>query len=144
MRSQFYAKLMFCCYPGRTEVDKDAAGRFIKHAITQAISKTTTDSQPMSPPPPSSFVPVKVTTKMVARAQYERALERERQVEEEAEEVVLEVYDELGSDSSDDLGDSSSPANKKASPSPEIGQVAAQYLKRRRSPMDPFAGRTRR
>ncbi|XP_006454182.1 hypothetical protein AGABI2DRAFT_54830, partial [Agaricus bisporus var. bisporus H97] len=72
----------------RSEVDKDAAGRFIKHAITQAKAKVATSSQPELPTQ-STSVPLKVTTKMVARAQYERALEKEHDIEED----ILDVYD---------------------------------------------------
>lgn len=73
---------------------------------------------------------------MIARAQYERTLERERnELDEEEEE--LEVYNEPGSDSNSDpeepvAGDGISNSTTKTT------QLASS--KRRRPPMDPFAG----
>lgn len=115
---------------GRSEVDKDAAGRFIKHAIIQAKSKVATSSQPESPLP-STVVPLQVTTKMIARAQYERALEQERDTEED----ILDVYDEVDPGSNDD--NSASEDGKSAE---ETDQVATRHSRRRRPPVDPFAG----
>jgi exosome complex protein LRP1 len=110
-------------------VDKDAAGRFIKHAIAQAQSRVATSSQPESPAP-STAAPLKVTSKMIARAQYERALEKERDVEED----TLDVYDEVDP-SSDDDNSTSEGGNRM-----EVDQVATKHPRRQRPPVDPFAG----
>lgn len=84
----------------RTEMDTDAASRFIKQAISGVTSKpntaTSVDVLPRSVP-----LPFKMTAKMIARAQYEHALEKERH-EKDDDEDELQVYDEHGSDSSTD------------------------------------------
>lgn len=129
---------MIYCNAGRVEVDREAAGRFIKHAIAQAIPTPTVNPHPTIPLP-STSIPTKITTKMVARAQYEAALKRahEEQGGEEQEEE-LEVYDEPQSDSDSNSG---SPTIIAATSSlAEVGPVAATSLKRRRAPVDPFAG----
>jgi exosome complex protein LRP1 len=116
-------------FPERTEVDKDAAGRFIKHAISQAMLKSNTTISPTS-----SSVPIKVTTKMIARAQYEHTLEKERQEQGEEEEEELQVYDEPESSYSSGAGDQgAADAREKAAQTPSPGS------KRRRQVTDSFA-----
>ncbi|KXN88892.1 Nuclear nucleic acid-binding protein C1D [Leucoagaricus sp. SymC.cos] len=78
----------------RTEVDKDAAGRFIKQAISQAISKPNLAT---IPPSESGPIPAKITTKMLARAQYEHTLKKERE-ENEDNEITLQIFDEPDQD----------------------------------------------
>jgi exosome complex protein LRP1 len=75
-------------------VDKDAATRFIQAAIRQAVTpqqvaqpSATTSAEPSS----STQVPVKVTDKMRARAEYEKKIAEE---DEEEEDTNLEVFDE--------------------------------------------------
>jgi hypothetical protein len=68
---------------------------------------------------------------MIARAQYERALEQERDTEED----ILDVYDEVDPGSNDD--NSASEDGKSAE---ETDQVATRHSRRRRPPVDPFAG----
>lgn len=86
-------------YVERVEVDKAAAGRFIKHAIAQSQmqwKKTAAEDMqdaPTNANPSSSStekVPVKVTEKMRARAVYEAQLKNES----DQDEAGLEVFDE--------------------------------------------------
>jgi len=123
----------------RVEVDKEAAGRFIKHAIAQAVSTPTVNAHPSIPlPSTSTSVPAKTTTKMAARAQYEAALKRAREEEQGGEEQEeLEVYDEPQPDSD---SNSEGPITIASSSLTEVGSVASTSLKRRRPPVDPFAG----
>ncbi|KAF9451402.1 C1D-domain-containing protein [Macrolepiota fuliginosa MF-IS2] len=113
----------------RIEMDKEAAGRFIKHAISQAVTKSGPEPAPTQP---SISVPTKVTTKMIARAQYEHTLEKERQGQDEVEDE-LKVYGESDSDSSNGSGAPTTSDSKQ-----KINQPVSS--KRRRQPMDPFAG----
>jgi exosome complex protein LRP1 len=124
--------------PG-TKLDKDAAGRFIKHAIAR-FSKQSDQAEPT---PPSIFVPVKVTSKMAARAEYEREL-KEQPAELSDEE--LQVFDDS---KEDDDGDESSididePSVENTGPT--LGnfdgndQLQSSLKKRKRPSVDPFAG----
>ncbi|KAF7972207.1 hypothetical protein HWV62_18698 [Athelia sp. TMB] len=73
-------------------IDKDAASRFIKHAIAQSkYGRPPGDDA--EPTPSSARVPVKITSKMEARAQYERELE-ELGSDNEDDGEGLEVFDE--------------------------------------------------
>ena len=81
-------------FPGRLAIDVAAAGRFIKHAITQARKAPipSTDDVP-EPDVPSIHVPVRVTTKMLEREEY---LQKVREADEESEEdQVLEMFDDV-------------------------------------------------
>ncbi|KAN0100234.1 hypothetical protein V8E55_000218 [Tylopilus felleus] len=78
-------------------IDKAAAERFIKHAIAQAKNATLVDEdEPSGPATAASSsssherIPVKVTSKMVARAEYEKELEELGSQEEDD----LQVFDE--------------------------------------------------
>ena len=104
-------------YVGKSAIDKEAAGRFIKHALvhaqnaaaanepTTAVSSgadTTTDAGVRA-----AQVPVKITSKMAARAEYERRLREEADdVDDggggEEQEEELEVFDEAPIDDLDD------------------------------------------
>ncbi|ESK96191.1 exosome-associated family protein [Moniliophthora roreri MCA 2997] len=77
-----------------TQIDKAAANRFIKHAISQAQSQVNQHSTPSTsttevPGSPSTTVPVKMTKKMIERAEYEKRL---REEDDEGEDDGLEVY----------------------------------------------------
>ncbi|KAG6331964.1 hypothetical protein ID866_7127 [Astraeus odoratus] len=81
----------------RLGIDKEAAGRFIKHAIAQAKNarlvdedEEEEDESTAGPSTSTERVPVKVTSKMLERAEYERNL-REMGDEEEDD---LEVFEE--------------------------------------------------
>jgi len=134
----------------RSEIDKAAAGRFIKHAIAQAkqgrkaegettgeanLAGSSNNSQP------STFVPTRVTGKMRERERYEQKLREE----EDEEEAVLDVIDDDGRDS--DLQKEEEPVQGKgkgvtnaARTGASLGsQSASQSSKKRRKPtMDPF------
>ncbi|KAH0837940.1 hypothetical protein J3R83DRAFT_6174 [Lanmaoa asiatica] len=79
----------------RLGIDKAAAGRFIKHAIAQAKNAQLLDEPSdvvaaVSSSSNHERVPVKVTSKMVARADYEKEIKELGSEEEED----LEVFDE--------------------------------------------------
>lgn len=125
----------------RAEIDKAAAGRFIKHAITQ-VKYGKTPSDTLEPTPTTStFVEPKVTSKMLERQQYEKDLQ-ERDAEE-SEEDVLEGFED-GDVSMDVDAVAPSIANKGKGKSKEALPAAeespAKSNKRRRPAIDPFAG----
>ena len=61
---------------GKTTIDQGAANRFIKHAIAQAALQVQRPPGDTEAGPSQVRVPVKVTSKMEARAQYEKELLR--------------------------------------------------------------------
>lgn len=145
---QAYALYHLCCVSlstnlqvGRLAVDKGVVNRFIKHAIAQVkIDRPPGQDEGTSSPAQGSnvHIPVKVTTKMVARAQYERELQEAGSEEEDD----LEVFNEA-SESETTAGTEPSPRKSKGKEradddrmqtAPSAGQ------KRRRPQMDPFAG----
>lgn len=70
----------------RLGIDKAAAGRFIKHAIAQAKLVKVQEPSDMAHGPASTSserVPVKITSKMAERAEYEKNLEELGSEEEE-------------------------------------------------------------
>ena len=83
-------------YTGTTAVDKAAANRFIKHAIAQVKAQRPPGDDEGAGPSHIRFgengeatkLPVKVTSKMVARAQYEKELAEAVSEEEDALEVI--------------------------------------------------------
>lgn len=107
--------------PGKAEIDKAAAGRFIKAAISSAsFQKPGPEANtPVSAEPSSSRVPVKVTAKMAERAEYEQTLKEDDGKEEEDED--LEVIGEDGKMAVDE----EEPTGRR---------------KRQRPAVDPFAG----
>jgi exosome complex protein LRP1 len=113
-------------------VDKEAAGRFIKHAISSVQWKKTAaeeaqeEEQPEASTSSSARVPVKVTSKMLERAEYEKRLKEKAAAGEESEEEDLQVFNEDGEDSMD--VDGAAPA------------AAQNQRKRQRAALDPFAG----
>ncbi|KDQ31249.1 hypothetical protein PLEOSDRAFT_1014983, partial [Pleurotus ostreatus PC15] len=107
-------------------IDKAAAGRFIKHAIAQAKSVVSSSKDDPIPPADSSSAPrveVKVTSKMRARAEYEKDLNEGRD-ESEDEDGGLEVFDE----------DAEMEVARDSPVEPLAGN------KRRRPAFDPFTG----
>ncbi|TFK56777.1 C1D-domain-containing protein [Heliocybe sulcata] len=113
----------------KTAVDKAAATRFIKHAITQLETNEAaapqagpshirfTDNEPKPAP-----IPVRVTSKMKARAEYENELK------------------ELGSEEEDDLAVYDGADDNEASAPKEDPSEASHSSKRRRPKVDAFAG----
>ncbi|KAJ7201364.1 Sas10/Utp3/C1D family-domain-containing protein, partial [Mycena pura] len=106
----------------RAPLDKAAATRFIKHAIAQsAIGDTAPASAEAGP---SSFVPAKVTSKMVERRKYEA--EQRARGDASSSKEELEIIGE---------GDD---AKETATPDEPVQSAAGR--KRRRPAIDPFAG----
>lgn len=83
-------------YTERTGIDKDAANRFIKHAIAQAkaaaVERPPGDNEGASGSTQSAPV-IKITDKMRAREQYEKEL-KEANSDGEDDEDVLQTFDE--------------------------------------------------
>lgn len=128
------------------EIDKAAAGRFIKHAITQAKLGRPPGETPAEPTPgPSNVrVPVKVTEKMLERQQYEKEM-KERDAAEGSEESDLEVFDDEKMDEDDDEKVVDVKGKGKAKEQNDEGKLsvdasATPGTKRRRATVDPFAG----
>ncbi|KZT30935.1 C1D-domain-containing protein [Neolentinus lepideus HHB14362 ss-1] len=132
---QYFDKIKTAEDPAKrkTAVDKAAATRFIKHAITQLetneasakeagpshIRFTDIETNPTSAS--TAPIPVRVTSKMKARARYEKEM-KELGSEEEGE---LQVYDDV--EDNQNL-------------SPKEDSLEARPPKRRRPEVDPFAG----
>jgi len=85
--------------------------------------------------PQSSVLPVKMMTKMIARAQYERALEKERHGKDDDEDG-LQVYD--GHDSDSSMSGVEDTCLRE--PIFEDMSISSTSLKRQRTPVDLFAG----
>ncbi|KAK0246168.1 Sas10/Utp3/C1D family-domain-containing protein [Armillaria nabsnona] len=128
------------------EIDKAAAGRFIKHAITQAKLGRPPGEAPLEPTPgPSGVrVPVKVTEKMLQRQQYEKEM-KERDAAEGSEESDLEVFDDEKMDEDDNEKVVDVKGKGKAKEQNDEGKLSIDAsttpgTKRRRAAVDPFAG----
>lgn len=136
---------------GKMGIDKAAAGRFIKHAIAQAKNAELVDepSHAASAAASSSAsherVPVKITSKMAARAAYEKELK-----ELGSEEEDLEVFDEGMADEDEDAtGD---PPEETTSVGLDKGKARASDYetskdeeassRRKRPRIDPFSGKS--
>ncbi|KAI9444913.1 hypothetical protein H4582DRAFT_1806483 [Lactarius indigo] len=144
---QYFDKIKDSEDPAKRQfaIDRAAATRFIKHAIAQAKDTPptpTSDSGPSTRVPSNAEgtadtvpVPVKVTEKMLERERYQRALREEEQ--EEDSDGDLEVIDgeDEAADEDDSPGQASLAAKGKSRAPPETG-----IGKRRRPPVDPFAG----
>ncbi|KAK7058598.1 hypothetical protein VNI00_002234 [Paramarasmius palmivorus] len=103
-----------------TQIDKAAANRFIKHAISQAQSLANAPSTPSTPTvevsaasSSSTTVPVKMTAKMIERAEYERRLKEEG---DEDEDETLEVFGEEGQQKDSAQSTETAPVNKRKRP----------------------------
>lgn len=139
---------------GATTVDKAAANRFIKHAIAQVKAQRS----PGDDEGPSNIrfseggdvrIPIKVTSKMEARAQYQKELAELGSEEEEG----LEVIEDADDTEKDEPSDASRPDNGKGSGKGkgkgkakavdvDVQEASATTSgrKRRRPQADPFAG----
>ncbi|KAF9245692.1 Sas10/Utp3/C1D family-domain-containing protein [Melanogaster broomeanus] len=114
-------------------IDKAAAGRFIKHAIAQAKNARLVEEElaedaaapVVASTSSSERVPVKVTSKMLARAEYEKEMKDLGSEEDEDLEVFND--DEAAAVDDDDEEQSS-----------RVDQASASRRKRPR--MDPFSG----
>ncbi|KAK2461467.1 hypothetical protein APHAL10511_005930 [Amanita phalloides] len=121
-----------------TKLDKAAAGRFIKNAISQAARQPTQiEASPAAIA--SSSIPIKVTSKMLARAQYE--LHLKQQDDRNTDEEGLEVIDEEDPDKIGTTGndvDNDEPPRKTGR---DADKIETQVGKKRRRPLvDPFTG----
>ena len=125
-------------------VDKGAANRFIKNAISQVKTQ-----RPPGEQGPSHIrfseegdihVPVKVTSKMIARAQYEQELKDIGSEEESDLELIGEPeHPESSEEAANRVGESTNGKGKgKAVSTSMISQDGNK--KRRRMAIDPFAG----
>ncbi len=124
---------------GKFAVDKGVANRFIKHAIAQVkYGRPPGQDEGVSSEQQDVRVPVKVTEKMAARAQYEKELKELGSEEEEDLEVIddAEQYSSPLTPSAVDKG------NGKARAEDILADVAQTVAgqKRRRPAVDPFAG----
>lgn len=125
-------------------MDKAAANRFIKYAIAQVKSQRPPGDGEGAGPSHVRFgengeatkVPVKVTSKMAARAQYEKEL---AEIASDEEEETLEA---IGIDEPSDVMDVDASKDKGKGKAVEVTTEEASLpgRKRRRPVMDPFAG----
>ncbi|KAF4604791.1 hypothetical protein EYR40_003573 [Pleurotus pulmonarius] len=133
-------------------IDKAAAGRFIKHAIAQAKSAVSSSAQDDPVPPADSSsaarVEVKVTSKMRARAEYEKELKEGRE-ESGDEDGGLEVFDaEMEIVGDEEVSQAATETVTNAPSSKSSGKQKAKDTpsepaagnKRRRPAFDPFTG----
>lgn len=140
----FPLHLSNCPITERTEIDKAAASRFIKHAIAQAQWKKTAaeemqeDDGPSAATTSASRVPVKITQKMRERADYEK--EVKEQDARGSEDDELEVFeDERQNNEMDvDMADRSTKGKGKEIPA---DAMPPSRNKRRRPAIDPFTGK---
>ncbi|KAH9178832.1 hypothetical protein EDB89DRAFT_1843231 [Lactarius sanguifluus] len=149
---QYFDKIKDSEDPAKRQfaVDRAAATRFIKHAIAQAKDAPPTptpESGPSTRVPLDDAegtadtvpVPVKVTEKMLEREQYQRALREEEREEDSGGELKVIGGEDDEQQSEDDSPGQAAPlaavkGKSRASPETDIGG------KRRRPPIDPFAG----
>lgn len=128
-------------HTGRTELDKAAAARFIKHAITEAKWKKTPAEEAQEDQSSSVPIPVKVTSKMIAKAEYEKGLKENAEKGEDDEEP-LQVYDQDDENEGDamEVGQNQKGLKGKSKASDQTSPSEIPQGKRRRPVMDPFAG----
>ncbi|KAJ7103019.1 Sas10/Utp3/C1D family-domain-containing protein [Mycena belliarum] len=123
----------------RAPLDKAAAARFIKHAITQSkVGEASADADATAPSPPSTFVPTKVTSKMAERAEYEAAMRARG--DESSEEDELEIIGEAEEPAPPPPAQGKGKGKGKAMAVVEEPETVSAGSKRRRPVIDPFAG----
>ena len=150
--------LLIHYHTGQFAIDRAAANRFIKHAIAQAKDIPPTpasDSGPATTRIPSKAdgtadtlpapvpAPVKVTAKMLERERYQRALREEECEEEESGDLKVIDGEEVadGDESSEDDSPGQVPAvSLSAKGKSRVSPSETSIGKRRRPPIDPFAG----
>ncbi|KAJ7110328.1 Sas10/Utp3/C1D family-domain-containing protein [Mycena crocata] len=122
------------CFTQRAPIDKAAASRFIKHAITQSKLGQPAADAPQTQEP-STFVPVKVTSKMAERAEYEAELRARGDASSSEEELEMIDGDEPEVPPVKSAGKGKGKAK-------EVVTEEAVVIgsKRRRPAIDPFAG----
>ena len=123
-------------------MDKAAAGRFIKHAISEARqSISTSAAEPTSseagPPRPqrSTSMPVRVTEKMKEREEYLRRVAEEP----DSEGAVLDVIDDATGETSTEVEkDATNLRDEQGTTTTQEVTTTESLKKKRRRPMDPF------
>lgn len=144
---------------GKFGIDKAAAGRFIKHAIAQAknahlvdepsdAATATATATAASSSSNHERVPVKVTSKMMARAEYEKELKELGSEEEEDLEVFDEeaaVKDDEAMITTDDPPEETRPmrldkGKGRASEEEQSKGEQVPSSRRKRPRVDPFSG----
>lgn len=96
--------------------------------------------------PPAFVVPVKVTSKILERQRYEEKLKKEDEMNEGQESDSLEVFDGDEPKEAKMNVDESKPSEKSKGKeksnetNPVVAEETSKVSKRRRLPMDPFAG----
>ncbi|PFH52292.1 hypothetical protein AMATHDRAFT_2295 [Amanita thiersii Skay4041] len=123
-----------------TKLDKDAAGRFIKNAIAQVskqIANTESGNKNTVTPSVPGPVPVKVTSKMIARAQYEEGLRQQQSDSDDDEENLRVINDD---DDNHEQDDNSMEIDKEPYSSAVNADLTLVTGKRKRPTIDPFAG----
>lgn len=134
----------------RTEIDKAAATRFIKHAIAQAQWKETAaeeddednndNDNTQQIISSSSYTPVKITSKMIQRAAYEKEI-KEQDTMGTDEDEELEIFEgdaELPTPM--EGGETRKGKGKETPPATANGGTRFSRNKRRKPVVDPFAG----
>ncbi|TDL28159.1 C1D-domain-containing protein [Rickenella mellea] len=136
----------------RSEIDKAAASRFIKHAITQAKQRDASASDlhqasladcVEEASGSKSTVPIRITSKMLERQQYEKEL---REAGDDTDEGVLDIFNDGDQDGELDQGAVATSSiegkgKRKAADTTDISVdsgAATAGSRRRKRPMDPF------
>ena len=123
--------------PARTQIDQAAASRFIKHAIAQAkYGRPPGDNA--EPTPSEASVPLKITSKMVERAEYEKGLKEIGSEEEEDLRVIDEDQVQVQGGENRVMSNKGKGKQKLVDTMDDDSQAGK---KRRRPKMDPFAGK---
>ena len=145
---------IFIFYSERTEIDKAAATRFIKHAIAQAQWKktaaeadddeddnnVTSDNTPQAVPSSSSHIPVKMTNKMHQRAAYEKEIKEQDAMDSDEDELEVFEGDELLPTRTESKQDVKGKRKETTPPAIIDEDTHISLNKRRRPVVDPFAG----
>ncbi|KAL5534035.1 hypothetical protein ACEPAG_495 [Sanghuangporus baumii] len=123
-----------------TEIDKAAAGRFIKHAISEAKQNISTAESTSKEAGPSNSqgstsIPVRVTEKMKEREEYLRRVAEES----DSEDPGLDVIDDAGEEKSIRMVEETTEMRKETE-STRLQEVTVSESpkKKRRRPTDPF------
>ncbi|TFL06173.1 Sas10/Utp3/C1D family-domain-containing protein [Pterulicium gracile] len=119
----------------RTTVDKDAAGRFIKHAIAQARPLPIPGTSTTVDPENSAPVPVKITSKMLQRQQYEEDLKNSKDEDEDDEDLAI-----IDEDMEEKPTRSSSKNMGKRKAEADADQPMEVTSRKQRRQIDPFPG----
>ncbi|OCB85576.1 C1D-domain-containing protein [Sanghuangporus baumii] len=127
-----------------TEIDKAAAGRFIKHAISEAKQNISTAESTSKEAGPSNSqistsIPVRVIEKMKEREEYLRRVAEES----DSEEHRLDVIDDAGEERGIKVVEKKTTEVCKETESMKLQEVTVSESpkKKRRRPIDPFGPR---